>query len=320
MPTATIPLTDPQGPLFLTDGGLETTLVFHERMELPAFAAYPLLLDEEGRARLRQYYERYIGLARAHAAGFVLETPTWRASVDWGTRLGHDASQLVAVNRTAVRFLQELRDRHAGPELPMVVSGCLGPRGDGYSPEAQLAAADARAYHTPQIATLCEAGADVVAAFTMTHTGEAIGVARAAVDVGIPVVISFTTEIDGRLPSGETLADAIARTDDATRGAPLYYMVNCAHPTHLAPALADEGAWRARIGGVRANASTRSHAELDASTELDAGDPHRLGEEYRALRAALPALRVVGGCCGTDHRHVAAIARALLGASPLLAA
>jgi S-methylmethionine-dependent homocysteine/selenocysteine methylase len=152
-----------------------------------------------------------------------------------------------------------------------------------------------------------------VAAFTMNYPEEAIGIALAAREAAMPVAISFTTETDGRLPSGISLADAIAWTDDDTAGHPAYYMINCVHPTHLAGTLAEEGGWRDRVRGLRANASRRSHAELDESPDLDAGNPDELGEQYRELRGSFRRLAVVGGCCGTDHRHVEAIGRAMPG-------
>jgi S-methylmethionine-dependent homocysteine/selenocysteine methylase len=174
-----------------------------------------------------------------------------------------------------------------------------------------MSAEQARAYHAPQVELFAQTDADMVAAFTMNYPEEAVGIALAAKDAGMPVAISFTTETDGRLPSGLPLADAITYTDDETAGHPAYYMVNCIHPTHLAGALAESGGWRERIRGLRANASRRSHAELDASPDLDAGDPDQLAGEYRELRSSFRRLAVVGGCCGTDHRHVEAIGRAM---------
>ena len=299
------------GPIFLTDGGLETTLVFHENIDLPYFAAFDLLRTSEGERTLRAYFERYGGVAREQRRGLVLETPTWRASPDWGARLGYDVARLAAVNRRSVELLAELRAGIESQETPLVISGNLGPRGDGYRADARMTPGQARDYHRGQVEAFAESAADMVAAFTMTHTGEAIGIVLAAREAGMPVAISFTTETDGRLPSGETLAEAIEQTDHATAGYPAYYMINCAHPTHLAPALEHSGAWRERVRGLRANASRRSHAELDESTELDAGDPAELAREYRELRSAFPHLAVVGGCCGTDERHVGEIGRAL---------
>ena len=297
--------------LFLTDGGIETTLVFHEGIELPYFAAFDLLKDEPGTAALRAYFERYARLAREQELGLVLEAPTWRANPDWAARLGYDAAALAEANRRAIALLLEIRGSWEAAATPIVISGNLGPRGDGYRPGETMSVAAARAYHAPQIATFAASAADLVAAFTMNYPQEAVGIALAAREAEMPVVISFTTETDGRLPSGATLGEAIAVTDDATGGYPAYYMINCAHPEHLIPALERGGAWRERIRGLRANASRRSHAELDASTELDVGDPAELARQYADLRALLPRLTVVGGCCGTDHRHVGAMGVAM---------
>lgn len=293
--------------LFMTDGGLETTLVFHESIELPYFAAFDLLKDEEGSATLRRYFDRYLDIARGRGVGVVLETPTWRANADWAARLGYDEAALADANRKSVALMREIRAAHESLVAPIVISGNLGPRGDGYCPEARMTADEARAYHAQQIRTFAGTDADLVTALTINYAEEAIGIVQAARDAGIPVVISFTVETDGRLPSGEALDSAIERTDQVTGGYPSYYMINCAHPTHFAPALHAGGAWRERICGLRANASRCSHAELDESTELDAGDPDELGGQYRELRKLLPHLRVLGGCCGTDHRHVEAI-------------
>jgi S-methylmethionine-dependent homocysteine/selenocysteine methylase len=297
-----------RGDLFLTDGGLETTLIFHEGVALPLFAAFDLLKDEDGTSVLRRYFDRYAAIAREQHTGLVLETPTWRANPDWATKLGYDERALADANRRSVALLVDLRHAFDGA---LVISGNLGPRGDGYQAGARMSAAEAEAYHGPQIRVFAETEADMVAALTMTYTEEAIGITRAAAVAGMPVVISFTTETDGRLPSGEGLDAAIARTDDATGGGPAYYMINCAHPTHLAGALERGGAWRERVRGLRANASRRSHAELDERPDLDAGDPAELARQYAELQAAFPRLTVAGGCCGTDHRHVEAIGRAL---------
>jgi S-methylmethionine-dependent homocysteine/selenocysteine methylase len=299
------------GALFLADGGIETTLVFHEGVALPCFAAFDLLGKAHGSAVLRSYFERYARLARASRMGIVLETPTWRANPDWGARVGYAAAALAEANRRAVELLVEVRAAHEAPETPIVISGNLGPRGDGYRPGERMTVGQARAYHSAQIETFAGTAADLVAAFTMNYPEEAVGITLAARAAGMPVVISFTTETDGRLPSGASLAQAIGETDEASDGYPAYYMINCAHPEHLEGALADGGGWRERVRGLRANASRRSHAELDESPDLDTGDPEELGRQYADLRSRLPRLSVVGGCCGTDHRHVGAIAQAM---------
>lgn len=293
--------------LFLTDGGLETTLIFYEGVDLPGFAAFNLLKDEEGLTILRRYYDRYLALARAYGVGAVLETPTWRANKDWGAELGYDANALADANRKAVAMMLDLRATYETPTTPMVVSGNLGPRGDGYRAEVRMTAAEARSYHSQQIDSFAQTDADLVSAFTINYIDEAIGIVQASRDAAMPVVISFTVETDGHLPSGESLAEAVQRTDLATDHYAAYYMINCAHPTHFQHVFSDGGAWRGRIRGLRANASRCSHAELDESTELDAGNPNELGIQYQQLREQLPQLAVLGGCCGTDHRHIGAI-------------
>ncbi len=292
---------------FLTDGGLETTLIFHNGIELPHFAAFDLLRDTAGRATLAQYYLPYIAAAKRGGYGFVLDSVTWRASSDWGDKLGYSSGALREVNREAIEMLAELRERHQTPAMPMVISGAIGPRGDGYIAGEAMTADDAEAYHREQIMTFADTAADMVAAYTMTNVNEAIGIARAARAAGMPVAISFTLETDGRLPSGATLQNAIETVDAETRRAPAYYMINCAHPTHFDATLAGSGAWVERIKGIRANASKRSHAELNEAPDLDAGNPDELGRQYRELLARHPHLRVLGGCCGTDHRHIECI-------------
>ncbi|MDQ3066565.1 MAG: homocysteine S-methyltransferase family protein [Actinomycetota bacterium] len=299
------------GGLFLTDGGIETTLIFEHGLALPLFAAFPLLKHDDGTEHLRLYYAPYAILARQHAVGLVLESPTWRASPGWATQLGYSTDELDALNRSAITLMEELRRVYAGPH-PIVISGCVGPEGDGYAPETMLTPDEAEAYHAVQIGTFADTAADLVTAITMTYAEEAIGVARAAAAAGMPSVISFTVETDGRLPSGQALSGAIQQVDDATSRAPAYFMINCAHPNHFEAVLESGAPWVERIGGLRTNASTMSHAELDEAEELDEGDPADLGARHGALKARLPCVNVLGGCCGTDHRHVRAICDAWL--------
>jgi homocysteine S-methyltransferase len=287
----------------VTDGGLETDLIYHHDVDLPDFAAFVLVDDERGQDLLVRYYDDYVDIARRAGTAIQLETPTWRASGDWGERLGYSAAELQRVNRDAVALLGRLRDR-ADLET-FLISGCLGPRGDGYVAGEVVDPDVAAAYHTPQIEALADGGADLITVLTLTGTGEAIGIVRAARSTGLPVAVSFTVEQDGRLPDGTPLSTAIADVD--AEGGPDYFMLNCAHPTHMAPAVTDSGDWRSRIVGLRANASRRSHEELDAATELDEGDPAELRAAHDELRPHLPNLALLGGCCGTDVRHVAAM-------------
>jgi homocysteine S-methyltransferase len=299
------------GGLFLTDGGLETTLIFDRGIDLPLFAAFTLLGDAEGERALRDYYEPYLALAAADEAGFVLDTPTWRASARWGKELGYSAGELDRLNRRSVELLEDLRREHAQRVAgPIVLSAVIGPQDDGYQPHQLLSADEAADYHSTQIATFAETAAELVSAMTLTYAAEASGIARAAAAAGIPAVISFTVETDGRLPSGQALGEAIVEVEAETESSPAFYMVNCAHPTHFAGVIDPAASWAARVRGVRANASTLSHAELDQMTELDDGDPADLAERYVALADELPNLNVLGGCCGTDERHVGAIGRA----------
>jgi homocysteine S-methyltransferase len=299
-----------EGKLFLTDGGLETTLIFHQGIELPCFASFDLMRTAAGRKTLRDYYERYLAIAKAARLGFILEAPTWRANRDWAEKLGYSRDALAAINRECIELMHELRDGHEDEATPIVISGNLGPRGDGYDPGQVMTPEDAEAYHAEQIGWLAEAGVDMISAFTITNVPEALGIAPAAQKAGLPVVISFTLETDGRLPTGESLRAAIEAVDAATQNAPAYYMINCAHPSHFEAMLDEGGAWLKRLRGLRANASRRSHAELDAAPDLDDGDPAELGGEYRALRHRHDQIVVLGGCCGTDHRHVEAISAA----------
>jgi S-methylmethionine-dependent homocysteine/selenocysteine methylase len=301
------------GGLFLTDGGLETTLVFHERVDLPCFAAFHLLKDAAGRDMLVRYFERYIAIAKADRHGFILESPTWRSSRDWGEKLGYSREQLAKANRASIDMMLDLRARHESQSQPMVVSGCVGPRGDGYDPGAVMSPQEAQDYHREQIAIMIEAGADMVTAITMTNANEAIGVARAAAEAATPVAISFTVETDGRLPTGQSLGEAIDEVDAATNSAPAYYMINCAHPLHFESTLLPNVPWTARIRGVRANASRRSHQELNDAPDLDDGNPIELGGQYRDLIRQHPQINVLGGCCGTDHRHLECISLACRG-------
>ncbi len=303
------------GRLFLTDGGLETTLIFHDGFDLPMFAAFVLTESEQGRAALRAYFDRYVAMAVKHGTGFILETPTWRANPDWGAKLGYDSDQLAAINRAAIAMLRQIRVRHETDRTPLVVSGAIGPRGDGYDPGALMSPWEAEVYHAWQIGVFADEGADLVSAFTLTNVNEAIGVTRAAKAAGIPCVISFTLETDGLLPTGESLAAAIESVDRETDRGPAYYMINCAHPDHFRDALDRDAAWIKRLRGLRANASRKSHDELDNSTALDAGDPEELGDLYAGLLRLFPHINVLGGCCGTDHRHVACISASCRGAS-----
>ena len=298
---------------FIADGGLETVFVFQKNIDLPLFAAISLVDSDPGIAALRGYYQPYIELAIEHGAGIVLDTPTWRAGLGWGEQLGYSASKMRHLNQLSVEMLVELRDKYAAEKSPMVINGVVGPQGDGYNPAEMLDAAEAEIYHRHQVESFADSAADMITAVTMTYTNEAIGITRASAKAGMPVAVSFTVETDGRLPDGTALSEAILTVDKGTGSYPVYYMINCAHPSHFSNVLKKGSAdWLDRIYGVRANASRKSHAELDESVELDDGDPDTFGQLYADLKTKLKNLSVVGGCCGTDHRHVGNICEALM--------
>jgi S-methylmethionine-dependent homocysteine/selenocysteine methylase len=299
---------------YLTDGGLETTLVYHKGIELNHFAAFELLNSEEGRQILKKYYRTYIDIAERKKMVFILETPTWRASTDWGQRMGYSASRLSEINKYSVSFFRDFIREYDYPPENFIISGCIGPRGDGYVPDALMSAAEAKVYHQTQIQDFAYADADLVTAMTINYANEAVGMVKAAKYFGIPVVISFTLETDGCLPGGESLKQAIETVDQQTAGYASHYMINCAHPSHFKHVLEHaDGYWIRRIRGIRANASCKSHQELDNSETLDVGDKHELAEGYLMLRGLLPNLKVIGGCCGTDHTHLEQICQALFG-------
>ncbi len=301
------------GDFFMTDGGIETTRIFLEGQDLPHFAAFHLLKTPEGEDVLRKYFLTYAELAKRFKTGLVLETATWRASPDWGEKLGYSKVTLAEANRKAVRLIEEIRSEYETPETPIVISACVGPRGDGYVADRAMSEMEAEDYHREQIETFAGTAADLVTAITMIYAEEAVGLARAAKQANMPVVISFTVETDGRLPTGQSLGDAIKHVDDATSVYPAYFMINCAHPSHFDQVVGGDAPWLQRIRGLRANASRMSHAELNEAPELDAGIPSDLGQQYAGLRnRQLKHLNVMGGCCGTDHRHIEHIALACL--------
>ena len=289
------------GGRWVTDGGLETDLLFNRGIDLPEFASFPLVQDEQGSAVLRDYYAEYAAIAAAAETGLLVETPTWRANPDWGTVLGYDANRLDQANRAAVALARGAADSAEAPRA--LVSGIVGPRGDGYV-AAGADADEAAEYHSTQVRSFAAEGADLVHAMTMSEPAEGKGIVRAARAANLPVAISFTVETDGRLPNGSTLSaaiDALEATDPAD-----WYGVNCAHPTHVLAGL-DGATWQNRLRFFRPNASTMSHEELDNMEVLDAGDLGLLVDSTKSLREQTPELAVLGGCCGTDSRHVAAL-------------
>lgn len=292
----------------ITDGGVETDLMFRRGVDVPHFAAFVLLDTAEGRSALRDYYTGYVSIAVASGRPLLLESPTWRANPDWGRLLGYDARDLERVNSAAIEFMADLRRDHVDAVGHILVSGTIGPRHDGYSASSEPHPDVAFDYHRPQLAVFAAGPADLATAYTITHIGEAIGIVRAARAEGLPIAVSFTVDADGRLLSGIDLAEAITAVDEAAP--PDYFLVNCAHPNHIASAVGSEPAdWSRRIAGIRANASTAGHADLDAAIARDDGTPGEFAAAQADLFDRLPHLSILGGCCGTDERHIDAMVR-----------
>lgn len=303
----TVPFLDDDS-LYLAYLGMETDLIFTHGLELRGFASFPLLETDEGRDLLSSYFADMVGLGRRSGFGVILESPTWVAHRDRGAAIGYSVAQLADLNRRAIALMAQARRE----DPSIVISANIGPRADAYAPAAQMTAEEAEAYHAEQVAVLASAGLDVVTGYTLAYAAEAMGLVRAAKRLDVPVVVSFTVETDGRLPTGMTVKQAVAEVDAETDGYAAYFMINCAHPDHFATVLED-APWMARVQGLVANASRCSHAELDEVEVLDAGDPEELGRQLAGLRRKYPHLRVLGGCCGTDMRHMTEIAKAIAG-------
>lgn len=296
------------GSLFLSDAGIETDLIFNKGIEIREFAAHTLLGDPEGRAALADYFRGFLTLADEIGAGFVLDSQTWKAHPHWAEALQADEEDLAQANRDAIEFIAGIRKEFASNARPIVLNGVFGPRGDAYAPDTAVTAHEAEQYHSTQLGWLADTDVDMVTATTFTQSGEAIGAVRAATAVDLPIVVSFTVETDGRLPSGQELSHAIETVDAATERAAAYFMINCAHPDHFFDVLGSAD-WTRRIRGIRCNASRKSHAELDESETLDDGNVDELAASYGELVQAMPWVNIFGGCCGSDLRHVTAIAR-----------
>ncbi len=298
------------GDLYLTDAGIETDLIFNRGIEIREFAAHTLLPDPAGREAMADYFRGFLALANEYDAGYILDSQTWKAHMHWAGDLGEDEAFLHQANEESIAFMSSLREEFSGNKKPIVLNAAIGPQGDAYAPEVEVAADQAEEYHAKQLGWLAATDVDMITALTFTQSDEAIGVVRAASNVGLPAVVSFTVETDGKLPTGQPLGEAIGAVDEATDAAAAYFMVNCAHPDHFFHVLGDSD-WTRRIHGLRCNASRLSHAELDECEELDEGDPEELAAQYKSLFRSMPWLNVFGGCCGSDLRHVTKIAAAV---------
>ncbi len=294
--------------IFLSYVGMETDLIFNRGIDLPGFAAFPLLESDEGREILNKYLADQINLARQTGVGVLLESPTWMANRDRGAVIGYTPERILKLNDEAIKLMAKVRDQHG--DLPTILSAVVGPRGDAYAPASQMNASEAENYHAEQIEVLSRTDADLISAFTLCYTEEAIGIVSASQRYDMPVVVSFTVETNGCLPTGMTLRDAIGNVDEATNAGASYFLINCAHPDHFSHILTNEP-WMNRLRGAIVNASRCSHEELDEAEQLDDGNPQELGAQLGILHKSFPHFSIFGGCCGTDMRHMKHIASAV---------
>lgn len=300
--------------VLLTSGGSQTTLMYKHNCQLRAFATYELLFSEQWNGTMRRMVEEYGDVAVKRGVPLLLDTETWRASANWYSTLQTPEEQRAQVHALALQQAQEVaqyvRDKSGG-RVPVMIHGVVGPRKDAYLHDASLSVQVAREYHSAQVAEMRALGVGLVGAYTLTSSAEGAGFAAAAAAAGMDCMVSFTLDVDGRLPSGEELGEAIAKVGAGEGRAPVCYMVNCVHPRYIREVVerARGEAWVGRIGGVRANASAKSHAELAASDELDEGDAVEWAKEVVGLREVLPGLKVIGGCCGTGAEHCEEIAK-----------
>lgn len=281
--------------------GMDTEILFRDGIDLPGFASYPLLLNPAHRSLIRSYYCNLVDLARDQNVGVILDAVTWVANRDRGAELGFTPDDLKKLNIEAIELIAGVRAEKG--DLPTVLCGQVGPRGDGYAPSDQMSTEEAEDYHSEQIAVYSQTEADLVSAFTLCYPEEASGIVRAAQRFDMPVAIAFTVETDGRLPTGVSVGEAIEQVDAESNAGALYFLINCAHPDHFTRILGNEP-WMKRLRGVVANASRCSHAELDNAEELDDGDPNELGIQVGGLRKQLSHFSILGSCCGSNLRHM----------------
>jgi S-methylmethionine-dependent homocysteine/selenocysteine methylase len=291
-----------------TSGGMETWLQYAEGFPLRHFCAFEWLRDPKAKARLREFHRSAIEAVQEHGFGMIAEGIHYRASGDWGDLTGYSRQDLAKINAEGVDLYHELAREYDRPDTPVVVGGCIGPRGDAYEQGHQITADEAQEYHAEQMATLKDAGVDLITAATLSFTDEAIGIARAAQGLDVPVVLSFYVAGNGKIMGERSVPETMAEIDAATGGYPKYYMLNCAHPNEFAPAL-ENSAGLDRLGGFMPNASAKDKISLCRLGHLEDGDPVELGQQMGDVARRFPHVHVFGGCCGTDARHLGEIAK-----------
>lgn len=298
------------GVLYLTEGGQETEVMYKFGHELPEFAMYPLLDNPAAVADLKGMYERVLDAAARHGCVAMLSGLDYRASPDWGDKLGYSRDGLAEALHRSIDFLRDVARPYRG-QAEILIGGMVGPRGDAYALNRTITAEEAEEYHAFQIDTLNATGVDFISAVTFNNVPEAVGLSRAAAKGAAPLGISFTLDSNHRLQSGPSLKDAIEAVDaEAGEARPAFFGVNCSHPTEFEPAL-EPGDWILRVRSLRPNASAKDKGELCQLGHLDDGNPVLLGLQMAALARRYPHIDMWGGCCGTWDVHLDEIARNL---------
>jgi len=294
------------GQTFLMEGALgerlkrEYGLTFDESVAMAG-----LIYEEKGASALSALWQEYIDIARQHSLPFLATTPTRRANRD---RVGASSfsEHIIADN---VAFLRKIQQNSG---IEMYVGGLMGCKGDAYTGEGALSEEDSFDFHRWAADRFREAGADFLYAGIMPTLPEAAGLARAADSTGLPYIISFTIQQDGKLIDKTTIADAIRYIDSVTQSKPVCYMTNCVHPAIVFKALSrpfnDIPLVKERFRGIQANTSPLSYAELDGAVDLHCSEPAAFAEEMLKL-SGCGDFQIWGGCCGTDCRHMACVAQ-----------
>lgn len=307
------------GTPIITDGGIETRIMFETNLSMdPELQVAALVPDPDGAAALRSIYESYIKAAGEFGLPIVIGTPTFRASLNFARRAGHGGEESVReLNVGAVRLLRQLRED--SDHRPIFIAGVIGPSGDAYTPGDALGAPEAAAYHRLQTEVLAEEGVEFLFAPTFPAVDEALGVAMAMGRSGLPYVVSFVLDTAGRVLDGTPLTAAIERIDNEALPPPLYYSISCVYPDVAARALEDAArdskTLVGRIAELKANGSPLGTDELVRLDHIEATPPEPFAELLWSLHESHPVLRVIGGCCGTDDRHIRALAERMVSGS-----
>jgi len=298
-----------ENKFYLTEGGSETEILYKWSFELPEFAMFTLLDDPEADNVIRGMFRRYFDVAAEHGTAMLLNGHDYRASPDWGAKLGYSSEDLRNVQHRVIRFLDDLRAEYADRVSDVYIAACIGPRGDAYGTGGDISADESEDYHSVQLHNLDGTAADMAVAATFNNVPEAIGVIRAANSIGIPIGVSLTLTPEGRLRSGPSLREAIETIDEASGGGAVWFGTNCAHPVEFEPALADAGPWLERLRYIRPNAAKMDKIALCSLGHLEDGDPVELGQQMGEVARRFPRVDILGGCCGTDERHLSQIAQ-----------